>query len=128
MCSQQVGPGPSALRGRWEFPGGKVEPGEAPEAALVRELNEELSIDVILGGELTAPLGQTWRISERLVMRLWFATIFHGDPLPVDSHDDLRWLDANTLTSVDWLDADKHVLPYVTYLLASRCLKKSAAS
>ena len=104
---------PPSLRGRWEFPGGKVEPGEEPEAALVRELKEELGIRVVLGQELLAPEGRTWHISDDLEMRLWFAVIEHGVPAPVDSHDELTWLDVNTLTSVDWLDADRKILPHV---------------
>lgn len=108
--------GPPALRGRWEFPGGKVEPGEIPEDALMRELREELGVGVVLGAEFLAPLGDPWPISDRLEIRLWFATVVEGDPVAGDSHDELRWLDADSLESVDWLDADKQVL---THLLRS---------
>ena len=105
--------GPPALRGRWEFPGGKVEPGESGQEALTRELLEELGITVVVGAELVEPDRGTWPISKDLEMRLWFAAIEGGEPTPVDSHDDVRWLDADSLGSVDWLDADRQVLPHL---------------
>ena len=58
--------GSNALQGRWEFPGGKVEPGESAEAALVREVQEELDVTLMLGHELMPPSGQSWPISEDL--------------------------------------------------------------
>lgn len=105
--------GPPLLRGKWEFPGGKVEAGEHPEDALVRELKEELGVEVALGTELLSPEGGAWRISDELEMRLWFAVINEGMATPIDSHDELRWLDADSLGSVDWLDADIKVLPHL---------------
>ena len=105
--------GPPTLRGRWEFPGGKVEPGEMPEDARTRELQEELGIGVALGGEFLAPQGDPWPISDRLEMRLWFAIVAQGDPIASDSHDELKWLDADSLESVNWLDADRQVLAHL---------------
>ena len=107
---------PLSLRGRWEFPGGKVEPGESPQEALTRELREELGISVDVGAELVEPDRGTWQISKDLEMRLWFASITDGDPLAGDSHDELKWLDADSLDSVNRLDADQQVL---THLLRS---------
>ena len=104
---------PPELCGRWEFPGGKVEDGERPEDALLRELDEELSIEAKLGEELLSPNSDAWRISDRLVLRLWFAIIREGEPTPIDSHDEVRWLDGGSLEAVDWLDADRQVLPHV---------------
>ena len=110
--------GPPLLRGKWEFPGGKVEAGEHPEDALVRELKEELGVEVTLGTELLSQEG-IWQISDDLEMRLWFAVIRNGSPTPIDSHDELRWLDAGSLGSVDWLDADRQVLPSVSTTLSA---------
>ena len=104
---------PPLLRGKWEFPGGKVEAGEDPENALLRELREELGVEVALGDELSSTDGGAWKISETLEMRLWFAVIRDGEPTPIDSHDRLRWLDADSIESADWLDADRQVLPFV---------------
>ena len=104
---------PPSLRGRWEFPGGKVEPGESPQEALTRELREELGISVDVGAELVEPDRGTWQISKDLEMRLWFASITDGEPVAEDSHDELKWLDADSLESVNWLDADQQVIPHV---------------
>src|SRR5690606_37423325 len=83
---------PASLAGRWEFPGGKVEPGETPEEALHRELREELGVRVGLGVELLGPDDCLWRLSDQYVMRLWFAEVLEGEPEPIVERDELRWL------------------------------------
>ncbi len=97
---------PVSLAGRWEFPGGKVEPGEDAVTALHRELLEELGVAVRLGDELVAPDPSGWRLSEKYVMRLWTAQVTRGVPEPLVEHDELRWLDAGGWLDVPWLDAD----------------------
>lgn len=109
---------PEALKGRWEFPGGKVEDGEAPDVALIREVQEELDVTLMLGDELT-PAGRDWPISERLKLRIFLAEIFVGTLKPGESHDELRWLTADDLDSVDWLDADREALAIVAAELSS---------
>jgi 8-oxo-dGTP diphosphatase len=101
---------PASLAGRWEFPGGKVEPGEDPVDALHRELSEELGIRVRLGAEVEGPDDGAWRLTGTYVMRLWFATVLGGDPAPLVEHDELRWLDAGRWLSVPWLDADVRIV------------------
>ena len=108
---------PPSLRGRWEFPGGKVEPGESPQEALTRELREELGISVDVGAELVEPDRGTWQISKDLEMRLWFVTVGEGDPVAADSHDKLAWLDAGSLESLNWLDTDRQALPQLLEVL-----------
>jgi 8-oxo-dGTP diphosphatase len=103
----------NALRGRWEFPGGKVEPAETPEAALIREVQEELDVTLLLGHELE-PTGFAWEtISTQLTLRLFWAEIFVGTPTPGEDHDEVRWLDPADLNGVNWLDADRAALPAV---------------
>ncbi len=110
---------PEQLAGLWEFPGGKVEPGEEPEAALVRELGEELGIDVRLGAELPAQEPQGWPLSERASMRVWFAEVTGGEAAPLEDHDELRWVDLRNREAVlelPWIPAD---YPIVSALLDS---------
>lgn len=95
----------------WELPGGKLEPGESPLAALHRELAEELGIAATIGDELVGPLpGSGWRLSERHVMRVWFAQVADGAPVPLEAHDELRWLAREQLYDVDWLPADYPII------------------
>ncbi len=111
--------GSNALQGRWEFPGGKVEPGESAEAALVREVQEELDVTLMLGHELIPPSGQSWPISEDLTLRLFWAEIFVGTLTTGESHDEVRWLGAADLASVNWLDADRKALQAIRDELTS---------
>ena len=96
---------PPDTAGRWELPGGKVEPGETSEAALVREVREELGcdIDVLRWLAAEAPIG------ERYVLRVALAVLSGGAPEPVE-HDAVRWLAADELGDVDWLEPDRPFL------------------
>lgn len=100
---------PPALAGRWELPGGKVEPGEADQDALVRELAEELAVEV----RLHAPVGSEWPMPGGGVLRVWVAEVVAGRPTAVSDHDRLRWLAPGAWYDVEWLDAD---LPVVEHL------------
>jgi 8-oxo-dGTP diphosphatase len=110
---------PEHLAGLWEFPGGKVEPGEEPEAALMRELSEELGIGVRLGPELPAEASDGWPLNERASMRVWFAEVSVGEPRPLEDHDELLWVDLRDREAVlglPWIPAD---FPIVRALLDS---------
>lgn len=98
--------------GKWEFPGGKVEPGETPRQGLTREIAEELLVNVHVHERLDPPDGGRWPINDALEMELWWCTTT-GEPTPHDSHDAVRWLIAEELDSVDWLPSDLAALPDV---------------
>ena len=99
---------PAKLAGSWEFPGGKVEEGESPSEALVREIGEELAVVIEVGTDLG-----TWPINDDLDLRLYFAEITSGGLTPGETHDAVRWLGIDELTSVGWLPADEQALPAV---------------
>ncbi|WP_347350623.1 NUDIX domain-containing protein [Intrasporangium sp.] len=103
---------PSELAGGWELPGGKVEPGEAPLAALHREIGEELGVDIVVGPAVPGPLpGGTWPLGDRYEMLVWLATVLGGRaPRPLEDHDELRWLARAMLHDVPWLPADLPII------------------
>lgn len=96
---------PAGAAGRWEFPGGKVEPGETPEAALVREVVEELGCRV----EVTGWLAGEVQIGRSHILTVALVRLVDGEPDPVE-HDLVRWLGAAELGAVDWLEADRPFL------------------
>jgi 8-oxo-dGTP diphosphatase len=103
---------PASAAGRWEFPGGKVEPGETDAASLVREVEEELGVRIRVDRWLVGeePVG------ERYLLRVALAGLVDGAPAPME-HDEVRWLAAHELDDVDWLDADRPFLTELSHLL-----------
>lgn len=97
--------------GQWEFPGGKVEAGESVDAAVVRELREELDAAVVSGEVFTTV--------EHGELRIIFVLASLADERPTRStdHDQLEWLALDQLASVEWADADRQA---VDELVASR--------
>lgn len=94
--------------GGWEFPGGKIEPGEQPEATVVRELQEELNLTVNVG-----PLLYTveWDYPTFHLRMFCYACTLVGGALTLREHTESRWLDAAALHTVEWLPADVALLP-----------------
>ena len=96
---------PVEAAGRWEFPGGKVEPAESPEVALVREIAEELGCRIELTGWLpgSALIGATHEL------RVACGVLTEGEPTPTE-HDRVRWVTADELDDIDGLDPDRPFL------------------
>lgn len=87
----------------WEFPGGKVEPGETPQAALKREIMEELETEIEVG-DLIETIEYDYP-TFHLSMDCFWAEIVKGD-LVLREHEAAKWLTKEQLGSVDWLPAD----------------------
>lgn len=99
---------PAEAAGRWEFPGGKVEPGETATDALVREVGEELGCTITV----VSWLPERVAIGDRHVLTVALTRLVDGDPEP-NEHDAIRWLGADELDDVDWLDPDRPFLASV---------------
>ncbi len=112
---------PRELAGQWEFPGGKVEPGEELRAALVREVHEELGVEITIVDEIGGD-EPVWPISPGLELRLYLASLVSGEPCASVDHDQLRWLHPAELDTVDWLPPDEDALDAVR-----RALRQSDA-
>lgn len=92
---------------KWEFPGGKLEAGETPEQALVREVNEELGISVTITAALTST---THRYPDFTVTLYPFICSWNGGTLTLYEHDALRWLTAEQMSGLDWAAADQPII------------------
>jgi 8-oxo-dGTP diphosphatase len=106
---------PPEMAGWWEFPGGKVEPGEDELAGLVRECREELGVTVEVGERLGGdiPLG-----AGDAILKVWTARIVSGD-LTAFEHAELRWLPVDRLGEVEWLPADAPLVEALQDLLTA---------
>lgn len=100
---------PPELAGRWEFPGGKAEPGESDREALERECREEIGVRVAVGERV----GPEYSIARgAMVVRTYLAVIEDGEPQVLDSHDALAWVQPGTpeARALPWLDGDLLIL------------------
>lgn len=101
--------------GVWEFPGGKVESGESEEAALIRELGEELHLQI----KPLYHLGEVQRPERKMRLSVWICERTGGEPV-LTEHADVRWVGADELHSLDWSEPDRPFLPELKKILEGR--------
>ena len=97
-----------ALPLKWEFPGGKIEPGETPQQALRRELQEELGVVAEIGGEVTQVL-HTYQNGNSVNLHFYVVDRYEKE-LQNRIFRDLRWIKLGDLPTLDFLDADKELV------------------
>jgi 8-oxo-dGTP diphosphatase len=101
---------PPSMAGKWEFPGGKVERGETPQSALIRECAEELGTQILVGPELARK-----RLDTGATLILFAASLpkMAADPAPLE-HRDLGWFGSEQLRGLDWLTTNRQFVTEVT--------------
>lgn len=95
------------FKGQWEFPGGKIEPGETPQETLVREIQEELDVKTEVG-DLIDTIEYDYS-SFHLSMDCFWCNVTEGE-IKLKEAEDARWLSKDELYSVDWLPADMELI------------------
>lgn len=101
------------MGGYWEFPGGKIEPGETPKQSLARELSEEMGITVQVGEHFYT--NQHDYGEKQIMLSAYFCKWSEGD-LMLNDHDAIKWCASDELLSLDWAPAD---IPIVHALVAA---------
>lgn len=101
------------FEGKWEFPGGKIEPGETHDVALKREIQEELGIDIIIE-KLLCTTEYDYPLFH-LKLHCYLCNIVSGE-IVLREHKSAQWLTVDTLNSVEWLPADKEVIEKLSIL------------
>src|SRR3989344_8852610 len=97
--------------GKWEFPGGKIEPLESPENCIVREIKEELDIKIGNLEPLTV-LEHEYPGGKRFRLHFYFCEIAEGEPRAL-WHDEILWIEAGKLAEIDFLNEDTGLIPLV---------------
>lgn len=112
----QQRPQGKAMAGLWEFPGGKIEEGELPEAALVRELEEELGISVDAEALIPAAFASAPVAARHMILLLYLCRRWRGDPRPIHATA-LKWLAPLDMTAYEMPPADRPLIQALEALL-----------
>lgn len=102
------------FKGGWEFPGGKMEDGETPQQALVREIKEELDTDIHVN-ELFDTVEYDYP-NFHLIMHCFLCSIISGD-LVLKEHEEAKWLTKDKLNDVNWLPADRALIDKIKNII-----------
>ncbi|MCI6061776.1 MAG: 8-oxo-dGTP diphosphatase MutT [Dorea sp.] len=105
------------FKGQWEFPGGKIEPGENPQQALVREIKEELDTEIAVG-ELITTIEYDYP-TFHLSMDCFWCSVVSGE-LVLKEAQEARWLSVDQLNSVKWTPADIEIVDIIKIMLAEK--------
>ena len=98
------------FKDRWEFPGGKMEPGETPQEALEREIREELCAEIEIDSYIDTV---EWDYPAFHLTLHCFLCSLRSEALHLNEHEAARWLSANEIEALDWLPADRDLLPEI---------------
>ncbi|MBI1984780.1 MAG: (deoxy)nucleoside triphosphate pyrophosphohydrolase [Candidatus Wildermuthbacteria bacterium] len=97
--------------GKWEFPGGKIEPLESPEECLVREIQEEFGASVLISESL-AVLDYEYPEGGKFRFHCYLCEIPNEEPKALE-HEEIAWVEAKNLAGIDLLEADKQLIPLI---------------
>ena len=101
-----------SLPGMWEFPGGKIEPGETEQEALVREIDEELGAEILVGERITSTRHEY--DFGFVTLTTFYATLM-SESIDRTEHSELRWVTAEEMRDLDWAPAD---IPAIELIIA----------